>query len=68
MPIMVDTIRQSIQRLNREKGVTVLLVEQNLDTVLKVCGRICILEKGVLKYTEFVDNLDRTKLLAHLGV
>ncbi len=68
MPILVETIRKSIQRLNREKGVTVLLVEQNLDTVLKVCGRVSILEKGVLKYTETVDKLDRTKLLAHLGV
>ncbi len=68
MPIMVETIRKSIQRLNREKGVTVLLVEQNLDTVLKVCGRVSILEKGVLKYTENVDKLDRAKLLVHLGV
>lgn len=68
MPLMVDTIRTSIQRLNREKGVTVLLVEQNLDTVLHVCGRVSVLEKGVLKYTENVDQLDRTKLLAHLGV
>ena len=68
MPLMVETIRKSIQRLNREKGVTVLLVEQNLDTVLQVCGRVSILEKGVLKYTETVDKLDRTKLLAYLGV
>jgi ABC-type branched-subunit amino acid transport system ATPase component len=68
MPIVVETIRQSIERLNSEKGATVLLVDQNMDTVLKVCGRVSILEKGVVKYTEAVDQLDRTKLLAHLGV
>jgi branched-chain amino acid transport system ATP-binding protein len=68
MQIMVETIRHSIQRLNSEKGVTVLLVEQNLDTVLKVCGRVSILEEAVVKYTETVYQLDRTKLLAHLGV
>jgi len=68
MPIMVETICESIQRLNHEKGVTVLLIEQNLNTVLKVCGRVSILEKGIFKYTDTVDNLDRAKLLAHLGV
>lgn len=68
MPLMVQTIRDSIQRLNKEKKVTVLLVEQNLDTVLQVCGRICIMEKGVIKYDEVVDRLDRDKLLRYLGV
>jgi branched-chain amino acid transport system ATP-binding protein len=68
MPIMVETIRESIRRLNEEKGVTVLLVEQNLDTVLRVCGRICIMEKGVIKYDEMVERLDRDKLLRYLGV
>ncbi len=68
MPIMVDRIRESIQRLNQEKGVTVLLVEQNLDTVLRVCNRICVMEKGVIKYREMVERLDREKLLQYLGV
>ena len=68
MPLMVETIRESIRRLNKEKGVTVFLVEQNFDTVLRVCGRICIMEKGVIKYDETVERLDRDKLLRYLGV
>jgi branched-chain amino acid transport system ATP-binding protein len=68
MPLMVDTIRTSIERLNREKKVTVLLVEQNLDTVLEACERVCIVEKGTVKYNESVDQLDRGKLLTYLGV
>lgn len=68
MPSMVDAIRASIRRLNSEKKVTVLIVEQNLDTVLEVCGRVCIVEKGAVKYTEAVNQLDRNKLLTYLGV
>ncbi len=45
--------------------MTVLLVEQNFDTVLKVCGCMCILEKGVPNCTETVDKLDRIKWLTY---
>ena len=68
MPIMVDTIRDSILKLNRDKGTTVLLVEQNLDTALAVADRVCVMEKGVIKYSGGVKELDKDKLLAYLGV
>jgi len=68
MPIMVDTIRDSILKLNRGKGTTVLLVEQNLDTALAVADRVCVMEKGVIKYSGGVKELDKDKLLAYLGV
>ncbi len=68
MPLMVDTIQRTITKLNREMGTTVLLVEQNLDTALAVSDRVCVMEKGIVKYQEDKGNLDKQKLMGYLGV
>ena len=68
MPIMVDTIRESILKLNRDKGTSVLLVEQNLDTALAVADRVCVMEKGAIKYSDKMEDLNKKKLLGYLGV
>jgi branched-chain amino acid transport system ATP-binding protein len=68
MPLMVKTIQDTIKRLNQEKGTTVLLVEQNLDSALGVAHKICVMEKGTVKYSDDIDNLDKDKLMAYLGV
>lgn len=44
-PIMVQRIMQTIQDINRE-GVTVLLVEQNAYSALKLCDYAYVLEAG----------------------
>lgn len=68
MPLLVQTIRQSILKLNREKGTTVLLVEQNLDTALEVSNRLCVVEKGTVKLSTTMEDLDKNKLIGFLGV
>lgn len=45
MPILVADIRRTIQSINRS-GVAVLLVEQNVKTALRICGRVYLMEKG----------------------
>ncbi len=44
-PILVSKVFQSIQRL-RERGVTILLVEQHVPVALKVSDRAYVLENG----------------------
>lgn len=44
-PILVEKILKTIQRL-RDEGLTILLVEQNANTALKISDRAYILEKG----------------------
>jgi len=68
MPLMVDLIKSTIRRLNSEKKVSVLLVEQNLDTALEVCERIMVMEKGSIKYNERIQDLDKARLMQYLGV
>jgi branched-chain amino acid transport system ATP-binding protein len=45
-PILVRTIFEKISEINRELGLTVLLVEQNANLALKVSHRGYVLETG----------------------
>ena len=45
-PIMVDKVFEMIQELVRTKGLSVLLVEQNVGNALRLCRHGCILEHG----------------------
>ena len=47
-PIMVDRLFDKVAALVAEKGVTVLLVEQNVGNALRLCQRGCILDHGAI--------------------
>ncbi len=69
MPVMVAQIRQQIRAIN-EAGVSILLVEQNLKTALDLCGRIYLMEKGVITHEAKAGQLrnDEATLRRYLGV
>ena len=50
MPKLVSQIRREIHRIN-QTGVSVLLVEQNVETALKLCSRVYMMEKGTIVYS-----------------
>jgi branched-chain amino acid transport system ATP-binding protein len=50
MPRLVSQIRREIHRIN-QSGVSILLVEQNVDTALKLCPRVFLMEKGSVVYS-----------------
>jgi branched-chain amino acid transport system ATP-binding protein len=50
MPRLVSQIRREIHRINRS-GVSILLVEQNVETALKLCPRVFLMEKGTVVYS-----------------
>lgn len=45
-PILVNEIFKIIQEINKEDGVTVLLVEQNANKALSIANRAYVLETG----------------------
>ena len=47
-PSVVDAIIDLLRDLNREQGVTVVLVEQNLDFINELSDRVLLLRKGVI--------------------
>ncbi|MDI7259408.1 MAG: ABC transporter ATP-binding protein [Thermodesulfobacteriota bacterium] len=69
MPILVNIIQETIRSIN-EKGVSLLLVEQNIKMALNICKRIYIIEKGRIVYEGLAKELiaDETTQQRYLGV
>jgi branched-chain amino acid transport system ATP-binding protein len=68
MPSLVALVRESIQAMNRKKGVTILLVEQNLETALVICHRINFMERGRISWAKEVAGMRREELLEMLCI
>ncbi len=56
-PIMVDRVFELVKKLVATKGLTVLLVEQNVRNALQMCQRGYVLEHGQLLKTGTGDQL-----------
>lgn len=57
-PIMVDKVFEMVQALVQSKGLSVLLVEQNVGNALRLCQRGCILDHGrILKMASGAELL-----------
>lgn len=56
-PVIVDDMFDAILRINREKGVTVLLVEQNAFMALSISNRTYVLENGFINTSGFSKDL-----------
>jgi branched-chain amino acid transport system ATP-binding protein len=69
MPILVQEIRHEISAVIAA-GVSVLLVEQNIKTALRLCTNIFIMEKGNIVHQSTAEDLknDRETLHRYLGV
>lgn len=68
MPIMVNTCFKIIKDLN-ESGITVLVVEQNANKVLKIAHRGYVLETGNIILEDTAENLRENDVVqkAYLG-
>jgi len=51
MPKLVDQVFDLLARLNREQGLTILLVEQNAVASLAISGRAYVLETGTCAHS-----------------
>ncbi|MCE7938662.1 ABC transporter ATP-binding protein [bacterium] len=69
-PILVEEIFAIIERLNRERGTTILLVEQNARAALDVAHRGYVLETGGIALSGAAGDLlhDPRVRAAYLGV
>jgi branched-chain amino acid transport system ATP-binding protein len=48
-PLVIDLMFETILRLNRELGLTILVVEQNATLALEMCHRAYVLETGQIR-------------------
>ena len=67
-PNMVHGIGDIIIKLNREAGVTVMLVEQKLPFARRVASEFCILEKGRCVAGGLIEELTDDDVREHLTV
>lgn len=56
MPVLVDEMFELFTRL-RAEGVTILLVEQNVERALKISDRAYIMDQGVMVHTANAKSL-----------
>jgi urea transport system ATP-binding protein len=57
-PSIIQDIGKAIRRINSEKGITVLLVEQYLEFVLEISDNLYIMEKGNVVLSGATAELD----------
>lgn len=65
-PNIVQAIGEIIPRIARERGLAVVLVEQNLDLVLNASDRCHVVEKGKIVHSATPADLADEKLLKDL--
>jgi branched-chain amino acid transport system ATP-binding protein len=63
-PIMVQRLFGTVQRINRELGTAVLLVEQNVNEALRLAPTVYVMQEGRVVYQG--PSADRERVIRHL--
>lgn len=61
-PSMRTVVFQSLERVNREKAITILIVEQEVRDALKLSGRIYMIKKGQILFERSAPNIDVSEI------
>lgn len=61
-PSIIKDIGRAIQRINKEKGITVLLVEQYLDFVLENADEVFVMEHGEIRFKGLRNESDHAQI------
>jgi len=56
-PSIVDQISEILKKINAETGLTILIVEQNVDMVLDTATRCAFMEKGQIVETCSIEDI-----------
>jgi urea ABC transporter ATP-binding protein UrtE len=63
-PSIVDEILELLVRINEAEGLTILLVEQNMELALSIAQDFYVLEKGRVVEGGRVDAMDKERIIA----
>lgn len=67
-PSIIEDIATAIERVNKELGITILIVEQYLDFVLSVSNRYYVMDKGEITLSGFTKNADSQAIQAKMAI
>jgi urea transport system ATP-binding protein len=65
-PSIVQMICRTLRQLRDELGLTIVFVEQNLDTILSIAERCYVMEKGRVTARLEAADIDAANVRAHL--
>jgi branched-chain amino acid transport system ATP-binding protein len=60
MPLLVERIGEVLKEI-QENGVTILLVEQNMEMALEISHKAYVMDEGVIKYKGTADEIRRNE-------
>jgi urea transport system ATP-binding protein len=67
-PSIVQEIEETLRRINREQGLTILFVEQNLEFVRRLAQQFHVMEKGRLVASGPIQELQQDLVARYLTV
>ena len=69
-PVVVDDLIETIIRLRDEEGITILIVEQDVQVALDIADRGYVFENGSIAVEGYSENLAKNKHIktAYLGI
>ncbi|WP_339634985.1 ABC transporter ATP-binding protein [uncultured Sneathiella sp.] len=69
-PSIIDEIAGTLLRINKERGLSMLVAEQDLDFCLSIAERAYVMERGAIRLETDRENLQKDKSLQQelLGV
>lgn len=67
-PSIIEDIASAIERVNKELGITILIIEQYLDFVLSVSNRYYVMDKGEITLSGFTKDADSQTIQAKMAI
>ncbi len=67
-PSIIEDIAAAIQKVNKEFGITVLIVEQYLDFVLSVSDRYYVMDKGEITLAGLTKDASASEIQAKMSI
>ncbi|MBQ4013758.1 MAG: urea ABC transporter ATP-binding subunit UrtE [Treponema sp.] len=67
-PSIIEDIAAAIQKVNKEFGITVLIVEQYLDFVLSVSDRYYVMDKGEITLGGLTKDASASEIQAKMSI
>ena len=61
-PALKKAVFDSIRKINQEKKMTVMLVEQEIEDALKIAGRVYMMKKGAILFERNSGDVDKAEI------
>lgn len=68
-PTLMGRLRENIERLNRERGITFLIIEHDMDLIMRLCDPVIVMSEGrhLMEGPPDAVRTDERVLEAYLG-